>query len=229
MVIDIRQGVVNRYIEVGKQLHDYYSGLAIPNPPLAKKLDDAFRNLGFHMKVLGKDIVTKAYAKPKIPTEKNKRRPSFPGLESCTSFALPPNSAINQFVSTQSMSPNHPLKRFVTEPILCEDIISYAPKSPSRPVSKAQLVVNANKMGQKMVSELHKREELRLERGPSKRNLHLEKRGSESDILRPVTVQELHKQYHEILNVPRARYDRLSVSGFYYFKICLECLIRRQQ
>ena len=46
----------------------------------------------------------------------------------------------------------------------------------------------------------------------------MEKRGAESDILRPVTVQELYKQYHEIFNLPKARY-RLSLSGFNYLNM----------
>jgi hypothetical protein len=80
MVADIREGQLNRNVLVDESTRKMYQALALPRPKLATLLDDTFRDLGFHKKVLGKDIQVQKFAtrwrfdqsKPRA------RRPSLP-------------------------------------------------------------------------------------------------------------------------------------------------------
>jgi hypothetical protein len=84
MVSDIRIGKLNKYVRagVGKFNYDSFEGVSIPRPKLAQTLDHTFRLLGFHKKVLGKDIVTKTYAELrfKMPKMSKLGRYSFSTL-----------------------------------------------------------------------------------------------------------------------------------------------------
>lgn len=66
LVADIRQGKLNRNLDISADARSLYESTALPRPGLAKKLDNAFRDLGFHKKVLGKDIKQQKYALRKI-------------------------------------------------------------------------------------------------------------------------------------------------------------------
>ena len=65
MCVDLRVGKLDRLLEVGKLDRQSFEGISIPRPRLALQLDRTFRELGFHKKVLGKDIVTRIYAQLK--------------------------------------------------------------------------------------------------------------------------------------------------------------------
>lgn len=69
MVADLRTGKLNRNLEVSKEQRITYESTHLPRPDLAKRLDDTFRQLGFHQKVLGKDIkITQFAEKRKLPS-----------------------------------------------------------------------------------------------------------------------------------------------------------------
>lgn len=97
MVADLRTGKLSRYLTISEKERVLYETTSIPRPALASRLDATFRELGFHKKVLGKDIKLVKFAelrhKP-LPNPR-KRRPSLPitpghsnsfGLESSASF-----------------------------------------------------------------------------------------------------------------------------------------------
>eukprot|EP01032_Pedospumella_encystans_P013354 gene13354-15381_t len=65
MVADIRTGKPDRRLQINPESRLIFENANIPKPNLAKRLDDTFRKLGFHMKVLGKDINIQPYAKKK--------------------------------------------------------------------------------------------------------------------------------------------------------------------
>lgn len=59
-----------------------YESSHLPRPDLSTKLDNTFRELGFHKKVLGKDVKMQAYASKKLKpvVDPRQRRPSLPSL-----------------------------------------------------------------------------------------------------------------------------------------------------
>jgi hypothetical protein len=62
MVVDIRTGLLDRRLLVPQQTRLAFEAANLPRPRHAQQLDNAFRQLGFHKKVLGKDIQIKEYA-----------------------------------------------------------------------------------------------------------------------------------------------------------------------
>ena len=62
MVADVRKGELNRNVMVDSRAKSMFAALALPRPKLANTLDQAFRDLGFHKKVLGKDVDTGQFA-----------------------------------------------------------------------------------------------------------------------------------------------------------------------
>lgn len=82
MVADIRTGKLDRNLQIDAESRMIFETANIPKPALAKRLDDTFRKLGFHKKVLGKDINIVAYAKKKrigvFAQAKPKRKVSLP-------------------------------------------------------------------------------------------------------------------------------------------------------
>ena len=82
MVADIRKGKLNRNLPVSKEARLLYEASHLPRPDLAAKLDNTFRTLGFHKKVLGKDITMQSYASKKLKpvVDPKERRPSLPTL-----------------------------------------------------------------------------------------------------------------------------------------------------
>ena len=67
MVVDIRTGKLNRHVSVSVQDRHEFESNNLPRPKIAETLDNTFRKLGFHMKVLGKDITEKPFAEKKKP------------------------------------------------------------------------------------------------------------------------------------------------------------------
>lgn len=82
MVADIRTGKLDRNLQIDAESRMIFESANIPKPALAKRLDDTFRKLGFHKKVLGKDIQIVPYAKKKrigvFAQAKPKRKVSLP-------------------------------------------------------------------------------------------------------------------------------------------------------
>lgn len=74
LVADLRQGKLDRNLNLPRAQRQRYEGIVIPRPALARKLDNIFRQLGFHKKVLGKDITIVPYAKLKRVAEPDPRR-----------------------------------------------------------------------------------------------------------------------------------------------------------
>jgi hypothetical protein len=70
-VIDIRTGSLNKRLLLSDADRSEYLSSCIPSPAIANALDAAFRNLGFHMKVLGKDIMETKHAAPKVNNSGN--------------------------------------------------------------------------------------------------------------------------------------------------------------
>ncbi len=56
MVADIRVGFMDRNLDVPNEIKSTFESINYPRPQLAQTLDATFRELGFHKKVLGKDI-----------------------------------------------------------------------------------------------------------------------------------------------------------------------------
>jgi hypothetical protein len=65
MVVDIRTGKLDSKLTISKESRLIFESSNFPRPSLANKLDSTFRLLGFHKKVLGKDITIRAYAQKK--------------------------------------------------------------------------------------------------------------------------------------------------------------------
>jgi hypothetical protein len=94
MVADIRTGKLDRNLKISAESRLIFESSNIPKPQLATKLDDTFRKLGFHMKVLGKDIEIRPYAQKKkvgiFAQVKPRRKRSLP--TNALSTPLPPLS-----------------------------------------------------------------------------------------------------------------------------------------
>ena len=93
-VADIRGGTLDRRCGVDAETRKLYEATAIPKPSLAKQLDKAFRDLGFHSKALGKDIKTFKYAelKRKPLKDPRARRPSLPKQDIMDTLQIPDRS-----------------------------------------------------------------------------------------------------------------------------------------
>lgn len=83
MVADIRVGILNRHLNVPQDIKKIFESINYPRPELAKKLDTTFRNLGFHKKVLGKDIKVQKYAERRFKkwVDPKARRLSLPSRQ----------------------------------------------------------------------------------------------------------------------------------------------------
>jgi hypothetical protein len=65
LVVDVRVGKLNRRLVIDSALRDKYESRLSPNEENASRLDSVFRDLGFHKKVIGKDIVSIKFAQEK--------------------------------------------------------------------------------------------------------------------------------------------------------------------
>jgi hypothetical protein len=94
MVADHRVGKLDRNLHIDAESRMIFEIANIPKPGLSERLDNTFRHLGFHKKVLGKDIQIVAYAKKKhigvFAEAKPRRKLSLPS--NALSGALKPLS-----------------------------------------------------------------------------------------------------------------------------------------
>jgi hypothetical protein len=97
MVADLRTGTLDSKLPISKESRLIFESSNIPRPHLAKKLDNTFRDLGFHKKVLGRDIVIKPYAEKKkdiqrevSPPKRKRSLPFAPSMESILSMSRVP-------------------------------------------------------------------------------------------------------------------------------------------
>ncbi len=106
MVADIRQGRLDRSLQVSSESRQIFESTNLPRPLLAERLDLTFRQLGFHKKVLGKDIVIQPYAALRHPPSRAHsastsgdgrvvRKASEPLLKRAPSFADPNFTDLN--------------------------------------------------------------------------------------------------------------------------------------
>lgn len=217
MVADLRLGTLNRHVRCSEKTRVKYTASSIPRPQLAIKLDRAFRNLGFHMKVVGKDITIKQYAKRKIAKIVRKRRPSLQehDLGSCgfgtsellpstseefksqsltLSVRLPPASPTAASTSTAAASPTRPSRGGV---------------SSRQKSSRVESLVRASAVGSESVLELERRKIEKSSRGATASRRVRVRRGSDSDITRPTTAEEVHSHAHSVQTEPRTNYHHL--------------------
>jgi hypothetical protein len=268
MVIDIRSGQLNKHLKVNRYVRELYLSTVVPRPAMALQLDQAFRELGFHMKVLGKDIVIQKYAEKKIPKERVERKSSFPlNALGSSGFGPSPSSPLREQITAsrttgspggRSSSPLKPiLKHAMTAQIALHDSMATAdssltlPKdlkvkfdsptqsrtlldplasppthtSPTKSSSnsssnkkkkqtRSEALVLASTMGKLAVKELTQREDEKKSRGASANRNNFVRRGSDTDVIRPVTNEEVHRIAHEVQIEPRGKYYHLiSVDG----------------
>lgn len=69
MVVDIRLGKLDKNLLISDEARLVFESSNVPRPNHAERLDETFRNLGFHKKVVGKDIEIKPYAPKKSKQE----------------------------------------------------------------------------------------------------------------------------------------------------------------
>jgi hypothetical protein len=84
MVADLRKGTLNRNAVVSDDDRTMFEALSLPRVALSKTLDDAFRDLGFHTKAMGKDIKATQYAErirfhARQPKDRRLSLPMTPG------------------------------------------------------------------------------------------------------------------------------------------------------
>jgi hypothetical protein len=82
MVADIRTAKLSKQLDISSEKRKSFETTNLPRPRLASELDYTFRQLGFHKKVLGKDIQIRPYAELKDTTTKIKRKNSLPNISS---------------------------------------------------------------------------------------------------------------------------------------------------
>lgn len=258
MVIDIRTGQLNKHLILNDQyIRELYLSTAIPRPSMALQLDHAFRLLGFHKKVLGKDIIIQQYAEKKIIKEKNKRKTSLPMSSSVdnlgslshdtTTTTTTTATATASASTTGRLSPLRPiLKHAMTarlpintsddmkeksltlglstagtatakSPILKPITLSSSSSSPSpkkEKFNKSEALVLASTMGKLAVKEIKEKEKEKETRGATANRHNFVRRGSDTDVVRPITQDEIHRIAHDVQIEPRGKYYHLiSVDG----------------
>ncbi len=101
MVHDIREGKLDRKLSIPTEMRKIFETTNIPRPQLATNLDKTFRMLGFHNKVLGKDITISKYAElkrqPQSVVVASKRKRSLPiaSMSSSTTMNMTSTSGSN--------------------------------------------------------------------------------------------------------------------------------------
>lgn len=258
LVIDIRTGTLNKNVKVTDYVRSVYLSTSMPRPNLASRLDKVFRDLGFHMKVLGKDIQITGYATKKIVITDRKRRPSLPqevlGERGSTmqknveSFIRNSTSSSNELspLKTNESAEKSPtsmtqftgrrfsaLKRWdstpadnlidIAEPHTTlsstgkkEKEVTFAFPHDNKKTTKTkttltaeEAIVKATMTGSLAANELKNKLQERDERGASQRSRGLQRRGSDTDIYRPSTNDELQEITHKLHTDPRIHYHEL--------------------
>ena len=118
MVVDIRQGKLDRNVHVSHDSRMIFESTNLPRPVLAAKLDATFRLLGFHKKVLGKDIVIQAYAPlrhpPKVDLFLNPRRKGSDPLRPVSRPLLDSRGGVSSSVSIDRSVGSPPARTLTT-------------------------------------------------------------------------------------------------------------------
>eukprot|EP00605_Chrysophyceae_sp_TOSAG23-4_P001573 GSChrysophyteH1.ASY1.ANO1.1726.1 assembled CDS len=216
MVADLRKGVLNRNAVVNKKDRLMFEALALPRVALSKQLDEAFRDLGFHTKGMGKDIVSSTYAQRIRWAEKPPlaRRPSLPHTPGGTGLD---GRDVELRASRDGNRSKSPMRGRSSSPVNTSISSSRAgsPQPDSRPgtgklgiksKSRRDLLVmvgDTMKHSTARVDDLHSEERTR---GPSRRVQRDGRRGSDTDILRDVTSNELHSMNTEQETAARTGY-----------------------
>lgn len=213
MVADIRKGKLDRNLPVHKSVQTTFESMNLPRPDLSKRLDSTFRMLGFHKKVLGKDIKVTKYAELRIKpvVDPKTRRPSLsitPGhtpLHGERPRERSPSGRVSPYNSPSKLRPITPLS-----PVQSRE---GPPKQrkPSTPKKTAvELIGEAFSVD--LVGDLKQQEKLHSIRGPAHHSRG-ERRGSDTDILRPVSKQELQDYEYEHETAARDDYHLVQMSG----------------
>eukprot|EP01038_Epipyxis_sp_PR26KG_P015867 gene15867-21511_t len=252
MVVDIREGKLNRNLtEISKEARIIFETSNIPRPKLATKLDQTFRELGFHKKVLGKDIIIQSYARKKVrvstalssPIRRNSLRtkptPSHQLMSRTTtanttgilspmaskndvsklmrsnSNAISPDSR-DMMVKQSAMitaGKNRNLPPIAANLKIDTKLSTTLTSSPSKTTSPSRITSKSSKTLNDIISPNH--------RSPSPNHLlltsskdllsptpslKLKRHGSESDLLRPVTAEEVNETHYELQTAPRDYY-----------------------
>ena len=211
MVVDIRQGTLNRHIKCDKQVRITYLASAMPRPLLAVKLDRAFRNLGFHMKVIGKDIPMQSYAKLKKPKVVQRRRPSLPD-ESLGSTGFEESELFIDQNGKNILTGKDILPTLLQSPTKSERILSPIRVGSSlgrKPNNRVEALMMATSVGSASLQELEERFNDKESRGATANRKVKVRRGSDSDMCRPTTAEQVHKMRHTVLTEPRINYHHL--------------------
>lgn len=231
MVADLREGTLNRQVQCSEHMRLSYSASAIPRPALGTKLDKAFRNLGFHMKVIGKDIPMKQFAERKKPKAVARRRPSFPDSAmgstgfneselfldvTATSTATAPRAAsLTRSPSKASYSSRStsvtlsPLRRLGSAEGTGTGTGTRRGSSLSKEDGRVEALMMATSVGTASLQELERRTAERQSRGATASRKVKVRRGSDTDAVRPTTAEEVHKARHDVLTEPRSDYHHL--------------------
>lgn len=245
MVADIRSGYLNSNLNVPADILSLFQSINYPRPGLAKNLDSTFRKLGFHKKVIGKDIKLQKYAEKRHPSIANPRarRLSIPNRQPSSDMSVSFDLSRNEISSPSSpkkqQSQQLVLKK--TDSLLTKS--NYLPsKSKLIPINELSVTVGGNSiafssysntgksaaisssgsssksgylksismaMKNGGIEELHRQEREREIQGPSRRLEKDGRRGSETDISRPVTTAELNEAFYNHETVPREKIHSL--------------------
>ena len=223
MVADIRMGTLNRHVKCSQHMRVTYTASAMPRPLLAVKLDKAFRNLGFHMKVIGKDIPMKQFAELKNPKVVKRRRPSFPdnamGSTGFSESDLFVDSSGSRAVTAQFTgsfaltvpSPMSPSKMTMSRSAssTLSPIRRGGSASQRRKDERVEALMKATSVGTSSLRELDRRTAEKKTRGATASRKVKVRRGSDTDMVRPTTAEEVHQMRHNVLTEPRVGYHHL--------------------
>lgn len=221
MVADIRTAKLDRNLEVPRDARVAFEASNLPRPLLASKLDFTFRQLGFHKKVLGKDINIQPFAEKKEWTIKEtrintelKRKTSHPTLDV---------THMEEFMRTISRS------GLSSQPSIA---LAQDDKETSRPVSKglSQTSPHSKPRSQTMSKRQLILQSINGDNGTNSSQGDLKaitigssgiftpfssqskRRGSETDVqIRPTTVtsQEVDILNYAQLTAPRLEYNQV--------------------
>ncbi len=189
MVVDLRKGELNRNLKLPPETRKLYETTTLPKPALAKSLDTAFKELGFHKKVLGKDIKIRAYATPKHEKKEDphERRLSLPDV---TAKSKPMTNR-----QQQEKEP-YELKAFK---------MSHAAGEIGLTAERTKLLAVGAVMNNGARENYLVEETERLSLSPSRRSRSRKsgrRRGSETDIVVPIGRAELNEMNYEAASGP---------------------------
>lgn len=200
MVADIRNAKLDRNLEIPIDVRNLFESTNLPRPQLAKRLDATFRQLGFHKKVLGKDINIQPFAFPKNleKKSKNKRKISLPiisikfdgrnSAEVGERKALSPLKAYSQTKTTEGIA----------------DIPSGS-DTRSKSIGKSKREILAALTSSMGSANIEEETDYDLT-SPDKKTGTRKRRGSETDILIPTSITQVNRLHYEQETAARKEY-----------------------